>query len=123
MMFKCSPIADAEGRRYVLTSDVSMECADEAMLKSGIGVVALILLPLTVLIPAYYAGILYYYRQKSFTDKEHPEGIVTVENIKPEGETLGERLSELDDPHMKAVLGFFYKSYERPFFYFEGIGR
>ena len=60
----------------------------------------------------YYAVILTFYRRKDYTDKKHPEGIVTPENIKKEGEQLGERLSQLENPWMNKAFGFFHKSYE-----------
>ena len=70
--------------------------------------VALIVGGLVVLIPVFLAGWLVHYRQHDFFSKKYPTGRVTAENIKPEGERLGERLSQLDDKwHLKA-FGFFY---------------
>ena len=56
--------------------------------------------------PRYYAVVLTYYRRKDYSDKKHPEGIVTVENIRSDrGEQLGERLSLLDHPDNLKMFG------------------
>ena len=59
----------------------------------------------TTLIPFYYTVILTYYYKQDYRDKKYPEGIVTVENIAKEGETLGERVTQLDRPDIKKKFG------------------
>ena len=74
---------------------------------SQIGNWPLILAPLVLMAPAFLAGWLVHYRQHDYFDRKYPEGRVTAENIKPEGETIGERLSQLDDKWHLAAFGFF----------------
>ena len=58
------------------------------------------------------------FRQKAFTDELHPTGFVTAENVKPQGETVGERLSQLDSEFNQRAFGFFFRSFVRDFYWY-----
>ena len=119
-MFKCRPLVAGGTVTWYLSMDLSIQCAETGfgLDKPGFVTIVVILGGAIVFTPAYYALCLRRYRNKQpYTDKKHPEGIVTPQNIKPEGETIGERLSMLDDPWYLKAFGFFYKSYERPYYW------
>jgi len=73
---------------------------------------------LFVMMPFYYAAILYYFYRQKLTDSKGNIKTVNPDKLK-EGESVGEQLSRLDTPELKKTFGFFYKSYERKFFWFE----
>ena len=97
-----------------------MECVDNGLgLADSFSFVAGLLGLLVTLIPVYMWLYLRKFRQQDFKDKLHPDGEVTSENIKPEGEELGERLSQLDSKYMVKAFGFFYRSFERKYYWCE----
>ena len=101
-MFRCVPIVDGLGAtKFFLEMDLSMECYDAFFLKSYIGVVALILGPLTVFIPAYMALFLRHYHQQLTGE------VLDDESKLKQGEVLGEKLTKLDTPWMKRTFGLF----------------
>ena len=72
--------------------------------------VAIVLGLIVSLMPAFLAAWLVHYRKHDYSDKKHPEGIVTEENIRrDQGEQLGDRLSQLDDKWHQKAFGFFYR--------------
>ena len=111
------PVAVRFGRR--LKVDLGMRCSDNGIWleDDALSWAALIVGGLVMLIPVFLAGWLRHYaNQRDYTDKKHPDGIVTPDNIK-EGESLGERLSQLDNKWNMKAFGFFYQDYERRFYW------
>ena len=75
--------------------------------------------PIFVLMPLYYIVILYYfYRQKTDSNGK-PYGTFDDPNKLKPGRHLGEQKTALDSPAVMKMFGFFYKSFQRRYFFFE----
>lgn len=101
-LMKPTPLTVNGEDKYFLTEDLTIEFLTGT--HRILFWVFIVIGPLFVAIPFYYAWLLrHYFKQKTGEKLEDPAKL-------KEGESLGEELSMLDNKHVKKMFGFFFKS-------------